>query len=143
MRLDLRSDSVFERCYDLASCGVVFRIRRKHKDNVQRQPDRKALNLNVTLLHDIEKAHLDFARKIREFVDRKDPTVCSRKQSIVDGKLATKGVATLRRFDRINIADDVRNGYVRSRKLLDVTLVARTPHDRCSAALLVDQIPAL
>src|SRR4030095_8827975 len=69
MRFDLRAYPVFERRYDLSTGGIVFWICRKYDDNIQRQPHRVSLNLDVTFLHDIEQPDLNFAGQIRQFVD--------------------------------------------------------------------------
>jgi len=38
---------------------VVFRVRREHEHDVQPQPDRVPLYLDVALLQDVEQPHLD------------------------------------------------------------------------------------
>ena len=51
-------------------------------------------------------------------------------------------MATLRGLDRINVADDIRNGHVRSGQLLDVPVISLPVFDRGTVALLLDQIAA-
>ncbi len=50
----LRTDTILERCDDLAAYGVVLRICRKHQHYIERHSDRIALNLNIAFLHNIE-----------------------------------------------------------------------------------------
>jgi hypothetical protein len=70
---DLAADAILERSDNLAARRIVFRIRREDQQDVQRQPDRIAFDLDVTLLHDVEEAHLDLARQVGKLIDGEDP----------------------------------------------------------------------
>ena len=50
-------------------------------------------------------------------------------------QLITEQVASLGRFDRIDVADDVSNRYVRSRELFDKPRVAIDPRYRERVAM--------
>src|SRR5437868_5755969 len=61
----------------------------------------------------------------------------------MDGHLTSERMATFRRLDRIDVADDVGNSDVRRRELFDVTLVARTPHERRGIFSFLNQVATL
>src|SRR5580704_11559612 len=71
VRANFRTDAVFQWGDDFSARGVILGVRGEDKQDVERHPDRVALNLHVALLHDIEEANLDFTREIGQFVDRK------------------------------------------------------------------------
>jgi hypothetical protein len=143
VRGDLRADAVLERGDDLAAGGIVLGIRGEHQRHVERQPDRIAFDLDVAFLHDVEQAHLDLGREVRQLVDREDAAVGARQQAVVDRQLVGQQVAAARRLDRVHVADDVGDGDVRRGELLDVTLAAVHPADRRGVAALVHDVPAV
>src|SRR5262249_51989563 len=96
----------------------------------------------VALLHDVEQTDLNFTGKIRKLIDREDPAVRPGQQAIVDAQIAADGVAAFRRFDRIDVADNVGNRHVGGGQFFDVTLLTAPILDRRSVALFLDQIPA-
>ena len=98
--------------------------------------------MNVALLHDVEQAHLDLAGKIRQFVDREDSPIGARKQTVMHGQFAAQRMAALCRLDRVNVADNVRDGDVRGGELFDVPVISLPVFDRRAAGLLLDQIAA-
>src|SRR5580704_18572311 len=65
---NFRADAIFERRDDFAACGVVLGICGEHEQDIERQAQRVALNLNVAFLHDVEQADLNFTRKVGKFV---------------------------------------------------------------------------
>ena len=69
MRANLAADAILERRDDLSARRVILGIRREHQEHIERQPDRIPFDLHVAFLHDVEQAHLDLARQIRQFVD--------------------------------------------------------------------------
>src|SRR5215467_3450018 len=89
VRFDFRTDAIFKGSHDLPPSCVIFRIRRKHEHHIEWKAHRIALNLNVSFLHDVEQSDLDFSGKIREFIYGKDPSIRTRKKSVVDTELAT------------------------------------------------------
>src|SRR5690606_25634664 len=70
MREDLRRDSIFERRDDASSIGVILRVRREHHEDIERKAQRKAADLHVALLEDVEEADLDARREVGKLVDR-------------------------------------------------------------------------
>ena len=87
VRADLRADAILERRDDFAARRVVFRVRGEHQHHVEFQADGVALDLDVAFLKDVEQTHLDFAREIRQLVDRENPAIGPRKQPVVHGQL--------------------------------------------------------
>ena len=142
MRLDFRSDPVLQRGDDLAAGRVVLRIGGEHQDDVERQPDRVSLNLNVAFLHDIKQAHLDLACKIRQFVNGENSTIGARKQPIVHAQFAADGVSSLCSFDGIDIADDIGDGNVGRGELFDIAVLFRPVIDPSVVSHFFHQIPA-
>ena len=86
MRADLAADAILERRDDLAARRVVFRIRREHQQQIERQPHRIAFDLHVAFLHDVEQADLNLAREIGQFVDGEDAAIGPRHQTVVDSQ---------------------------------------------------------
>src|SRR5262245_31071253 len=138
MSIDFGADPVFERSDDLPTRGVVFWISGKDEHHVERHPDRIALNLNITFLHDVEQTDLNLACKIREFVDRKDAAVCARQQPVMNRKLVRKQVSAARSFYRIQVADKIGDRDVRCRKLFNVAQLARHECNRRLITALLD-----
>src|SRR5581483_9503163 len=122
---DLRADPIFERSDDLAARGVILRVGTKDESDIEREPDRVALNLDVAFLHDVEEANLDFAGEIGKFIDCKNPAIRSWQKSVVHGQLAAEFVTATSRLDGVDVADQVSDGDVRSRQLFDITLLRR------------------
>src|SRR5205807_553923 len=87
MCADFSTDAVLQRRNNFSASGVVFRIRGEHEQDVKRQAERITLNLNITFLHDVEKADLNFAGEVGKFIDSKDAAVCAGQQSVVNGQL--------------------------------------------------------
>ena len=56
---DLGTDPVLEGGDDLPPCGVILGVGREDHEDVQRQPDRIALDLYVPFLQDVEESDLD------------------------------------------------------------------------------------
>ena len=137
VRANLAADAVLQRRDDLAARGVVFRVRGEHQQQVQRQPHRIALNLNVALLHDVEQADLDFAGQIGQFIDRENAAIGARQQSVVDRQLVRNILAGAGGFDRIDIADHVGDGDVGRRQFFDVSIFASKPGDAAFASPLI------
>jgi len=60
---------------------VILRVAVKHHQQVQRQAHRVAFDWDVTLLKNVEQAHLDLARQVRKLVDAEDAAVGARQQA--------------------------------------------------------------
>ena len=69
VRADLRAEAVLERRDDAAAVRVVLRVRRGDHEQVERQADLVAADLDVALLEDVEQAHLDALGEVRQLVD--------------------------------------------------------------------------
>src|ERR1043165_9466139 len=141
MRRDFGADAIFQRRADLAARRVVLRIRRKHQHHVERQSHRITLNLHVALLHDVEEANLDFAGEVRQFIDREEAAIRARQKTIVNRELVAEQVAAFGRLDGIDIADDIGNGHVGRRQLLDEARVATDPVDMRGVTVQLNRLP--
>ena len=116
------ADPVLERGDDLAPGGVVLGVGGEGEQHVQRQPHRIAFDLDVAFLHDIEQAYLDFAAQIGQLVDGKDAAVGAGSSPKCMVSSSRKQMPPAGRLDRVDVADQVRDGHVRSGQLLHVTL---------------------
>ncbi len=83
MRANLRADAVFQRSDNLAARRVVLGIRAEDQRNIERQANRVSLNLHIAFLHDVEERHLNLSREVGQLIDRKDPAVRPRQQTIM------------------------------------------------------------
>ena len=140
---DLRVDAVLERRDDVAAVGVVLRVGREHHADVERDAQRKAADLEVLLLEDVEQPHLDARRQVGHLVDGEDAAVGARHDAVVDHALVGVGQALGGGLDRIDVADQVSDGNVRRSQLLLVALLRLEPADRGVAAVLGDDPAAL
>ena len=100
------------------------------------------LDLHVAFLHDVEQAHLDFARQIRQFVDGEYAAIGARQQAVVHRHFIGQLVPAPRGLDGIDIADHIGDSDVRGRQLFHVAMVAAQPGDRRLVALFGDQVAA-
>src|SRR5215831_10165775 len=140
MCFDFRTNAVLQGCNDFAPSSVVFGVRGKNDNDVERQPYRVALNLNVPFLHDIEQTDLNFSGKIRQLIDGEDTAVRTWEQAVVDAQLAADRMSPFCRLDRIDISDNVGNGYVRCSEFFDIAFVPTPILDRRSVALFLNEI---
>ncbi len=141
VRAYLRPEPVLQRRNYPAAVGVVLRVRAGHQHHVQRQHDAVALYLDVTLLHQVEQAHLDALGQVGQLVYAEDAPVGARNQPVVDGQLIGQ-VAPLGDLDRIDLAYQVGHRDVRRRQLLGVAFVARHPLYGRAVAVLLDALLA-
>src|SRR3990172_2280270 len=102
--LNLSAVSVLERRDNAAAVGIVFRVGAGDEENIERQPDAVAPNLDIPLLHQIEKTDLKFFSKVRQFVYAEDAAVGPGHHAVVYGQLVRK-IAALGNLDRVHIAD--------------------------------------
>ena len=100
VRADLRADAVLQRRDDLAARRVVFRVGGEHHQQVERQADGIALNLDVAFLKDVEQADLDLAGEVGQLVDAEDAAVGARQQPVVNRQLVGQLQPAARRLDR-------------------------------------------
>ena len=140
VRPDLRPEAVLERRDDPAAARVVLGVGAGDDEEVERQADREAADLDVALLEDVEQADLDPLGEVRQLVDREDAAVRARDQAVVERQLVAQ-VAALGDADRVDLADQVGDRDVGRRELLGVAPVARQPVDRRLVAVLVDDRP--
>ena len=141
VRPDLRPEAVLERGDDPAAARVVLGVGRRDDEQVERQADGEAADLDVALLEDVEQADLDPLGEVRQLVDREDAAVRARDQAVVERQLVAE-VAALGDADRVDLADEVGDRDVGRRELLGVAPVARQPVDRRLVAVLVDGGPS-
>ena len=134
VRADFRADAILERRDDLAARGVVLGIGREDHQEIQRQPNRVALDLHVAFLKDVEQSDLDLAGEVGQLVDGKDAAISPRQQAVVHRQLVGEIEAGLRRLDRIDVADHVGDGHVGRRQLFDEARLARQPRNRQAVA---------
>jgi hypothetical protein len=140
VRPDLGPEPVLERRDDPPAARVVLRVRARDDEEVERQADGEAADLDVALLEDVEEAHLDALREVRQLVDGEDPAVGTRDQPVVERQLVTQ-VAAFGDTDRVDLADEVGDRDVGRGELLGIAAVARQPVDRRVVTELVDERP--
>ncbi len=141
MGADLGAEPVLERCDDPAAVGVVLGVRRRDQEQVQRQPQDVAANLDVALLQHVEQGDLDAFGEVGQLVDAEDAPVGARDQAVVDGLRVAEGTA-LRDLHRVDIADQVADARVRRGEFLAEPFRPVLPGDRCVVAELGEQQPA-
>ena len=142
MRAHLRPDAILQRRDDLAARRVILGIGAEYQGQVERQPHRVALNLHVAFLHDVEQSDLNLAGQIRQLVDGENAAIGARQQPVMHGKFVAQLVPAFGRLDWIDVADQIGDGHVRSRQLLDVTLVRPEICNRSLISCLGDQLAA-
>ena len=123
---------------DAAAVRVVLGVRRGEQDDVERQADLVAADLHVALLEHVQQTDLDALGEVGELVDREDAAVGAGHEAVVDRQLVGE-VAALGHFDRVDLADQVRNRRVGRRELLAVAPFAVHPLDRRFVAALGDE----
>ena len=126
---DLGAEAILERGDDAAAVRVVLRVRRRHQQHVQRQPQGVAADLDVPLLHHVQQRDLDPLGQVGQFVDRHDAAVRARHQAEVNG-LRVAERAPFGDLDRVDVTDQVGDRGVRGGQLLGVPNAAVPPADR-------------
>ena len=138
MRPHLRPEPVLQRRDDPAAVRVVVGVRRRHEQEVEREPDPVAADLDVALLEDVEQGDLDAFGQVGELVDRDDAPVGPRDHPVVDRELVGQ-VPALGHPDRVDVPDQVGHARVRRRELLRVPVLATDPADRRRVPVLGDE----
>ncbi len=138
MRPHLRPEPVLQRRDDPAAVRVVVGVRGRHEQEVEREPDPVAADLDVALLEDVEQGDLDAFGQVGELVDRDDAPVGPRDHPVVDRELVGE-VPALGHPDRVDVADQVGHARVRRRELLRVAVLAADPADRRRVPVLGDE----
>ena len=123
---DLGAEAVLERGDDPAAVGVVLGVGAGHDEDVERQPQDVAADLDVALLHHVEHRDLDPLGEVGQLVDGHDAAVAARDEPEVD-RLRVAQAAPLGHLHRVDVADQVGDARVRGRQLLGVPLVAVPP----------------
>ena len=130
------ADAVLERSDDFSPRRVIFRVCRKDQLDVEGQAHGITLNLHVALLHDVEQAHLNFAREVGKLVDGEDAAVRAWKEAVMDRQLARKRVAAPIRLDGVEVADDAGDRHVGSGEFFyEAALAGKVGDGRGIAAL--------
>ena len=135
MGAHLGAEAVLERGDDPAAVGVVLGVGAGDQQQVQRQPQRVAADLDVALLEHVEQRHLDALGEVGQLVDAEDAAVGARDQAVVHG-LGVAERAALGDLDRVDVADEVADAGVGGGELLAVPLAAVQPVDRQGVAEL-------
>ena len=138
VRAHLRPEPVLQRRDDPAAVRVVVGVRGGHEQEVEREPDPVAADLDVALLEDVEQGDLDAFGQVGELVDRDDAPVGPRDHPVVDRELVGQ-VAALGHPDGVDVADQVGHARVRRRELLRVPVLAADPADRRRVPVLGDE----
>ena len=141
VRADLRAEPVLQGRYDPAAVRVVVGVGRRHQEQVERQADPVAADLDVALLEDVEEAHLDPLGQVRELVDRHDAPMRAGDHAVVDRELVPE-VAALGHLDRVDVPDQVPDGGVGCGELLRVAILAWQPAHRDGFALAGHELAA-
>src|SRR5205085_11702594 len=139
VRDDLGADAIFERRDDLAARRVIFGVGRKDEQHIERQAYGITLNLYVAFLHDVEQTDLHFAGEVWQFVDGEDAAIGARQQAVMNRQFVREQMPAARRFDGIEVADQIGDGHVGRRQLFDVAIATRHKGDGRLVAALVDQ----
>ena len=126
MGADLGAEAVLERGDDAAAVGVVLGVGAGDEQQVQRQPQHVAADLDVALLEHVEQRDLDPLGEVGQLVDGEDAAVGARDEPEVD-RLGVAQGAALGDLDRVDVADEVADGRVGRRELLGVAVVAVHP----------------
>src|SRR4029079_19120946 len=90
---------------------------------VEREADRVTLDLDVSLLEDVEEADLDAPGEVGQLVEGEDAAVRAGQQPVVHRQLAGQVVPATRGPDGVHVADDVGDRHVGGGQLLDVAVV--------------------
>ena len=80
-------------------------------------------------MHDVEQSDLDLAGEVGEFVDGKNTAIGARQQAVVNGQFIGEVASATRSPDRVNVANNVRDGNVGSGEFFHVALVSWKPGD--------------
>src|SRR6202451_1432596 len=103
MCANLRTDAVFQRRDNFPASSVVLRVRSEHEETIESHADRVSLNLHVSFLHDVEKAHLNFSGQVRQLVDSENSAIGAGKQAVVNGQFVGKISTAAGGFDGIDV----------------------------------------
>src|SRR6266481_2572954 len=142
MGANFRADAVFQGCNNFSAGGVVFRVRGKDQKHVERETQRVAFNLDVTFLHDVEQADLNFTGEVGQLVNGEDAAIGAGQQAVMNGELIGKIAASAGGTDGIDVADNVGHGDVGSGEFFDEALVAGHPGDGRGVAQIGDFLAA-
>ena len=135
---DLGAEAVLERRDDAAAVGVVLGVGRCDEQQVERQPQRVATDLDVALLEHVEQRDLDALGEVGQLVEPEDAAVGAGEQAVVDG-LGVAERAALGDLGRVDVADQVADAGVGGGQLLAVPVRAVPPGDRQVVAELGGQ----
>ncbi len=73
----------------------------------------------------LNKPDLNLAGQIGQFVDGEDAAIGARHQTVMNGQFVRNILSAPRRFDRIDVADHVRDGDVGRGQFFHVAIVRR------------------
>ena len=87
----LGAEAVLQRGDDAAAVGVVLGVGAGDQQQVERQPQRVAADLDVALLQHVEQRDLDALGEVGQLVDAEDAAVGARDQAVVHGLAGRRG----------------------------------------------------
>ncbi len=137
---DLGPEPVLQRGDDPAAVGVVLRVGAGDEQQVQRQPQLVAADLDVALLQHVEQGDLDALGEVGQLVDGEDAAVGARDEPEVD-RLGVPEGAALGDLDGVDVTDEVTDGGVGRGELLPVAQRPVQPADGQVVALGDDATP--
>jgi hypothetical protein len=121
------------------SIQASLRVGREDEQQVERQANREAANLQITFFEEVEQADLDAGGEIRQLVDGEDAAMRARHDAEMDDLRVGIGQSAGGGLDRIDVAEQIGDRHVRRRQLLGVATFARQPFDRRVVAGLGQQ----
>src|SRR5690242_20781108 len=139
MGYDLAFYPVFQGRYDGAPVRIVFRVSREYKQDIQRQPQPEAADLDIPFLQDIEQGNLDARLKVRQLVDYKNTPVAPGNDAEVNGPFIRVAQPQVSSLDRVYIPDEVRHRHIRRGQLLSISFVPVNPFQRSIFLLFGNQ----
>ena len=139
VRADLGAEAVLQRRDQPAAVRVVLGVGRGDEQDVEREADLVAADLDVALLEHVQQADLDALGEVGQLVDGEDAAVGAGHEAVVERELVGE-VATLGDLDRVDLADQIGDRGVGRGELLAVAIVAVDPVDRRRVAELGDQV---
>ena len=123
---DLGAVSVLQRCNDAPPVGVVLGVGAGHQIDVEGQTHPISLYLDVSLLHQVEQAHLNTLRQVRQLVDAEQPAVGSGNEAVVNGQLVGE-ISAFCYLDGVYFADEVCHSNIWGCQLLGIAHVPWKP----------------
>src|SRR5690349_7966338 len=127
MGQDLAFDTVFQWCYNGTAIRIVFGVSGKYKKNIEWQPQFKSTDLDVSFFKYVEQCHLYARLQIGNFINDKNTPVAFRNDAVMQYPFICKTKPEIGRLYRVDVADKIRNTYIRCGQFFTITLTAMHP----------------